>query len=89
MDIKSFFVEFRYHNNNELAEIRPCCQENNVFYYDVYRNNQFQFTITPATDDAASLTWKIALKNADKHVDTELVELLGEQIEKHYFNTAL
>ncbi len=89
MDIKNFFIEFRYRNKTELAEIRPCCQEDNVFYYDVFRNNQYQFTITPATNVEETLSWKIALKNADKQVEHELVDIIGEQIEKHYFNTAL
>jgi hypothetical protein len=84
MDTKPFFIEYSYKNEPELAEVKPCCQENNVFYYDISIQNQYQFTITPSSDDERGLCWRISLKNADKHVDEELIDLIGEQIEEHY-----
>jgi hypothetical protein len=84
MDTKPFFIEYTYKNQLELAEVKPCCQENNVFYYDISIQNQYQFTVTPWGDDKRGLYWRISLKNADKHVDEELIDLIGEQIEKHY-----
>lgn len=77
-----FFIEFSYNNKAELAEVKPCCQQDNVYYYDISIQNKYQFTITPGTNGKSSL-WKISLKNADKQVDDELIEIIGEEIEKH------
>ncbi len=84
MELESFFVEYRLNGTNDLAEIKPCCQEENVFYYDVSINNQFQFTITPETKDGEQTRWRLALKNSDKQVDPELVQLIGDQIERYH-----
>ena len=84
MDITPFFIEFEHENEWILAEVKPCCREDNVFYYDIAINNQFQFTITPGHNDMENPEWKIALKNADKQVDPTLVKAIGEQIEGHY-----
>ena len=46
--------------------------------------NQYQFTITPTFEDDA-ITWKVSFKNADKHVDPALIELIGNEIEKVVF----
>ena len=89
MQLSNFFVEFEHQGQSVLAEIKPCCQENNVYYYDIFINNRFQFTVTPGSDKDDILSWKIALKNADNHVDSELVDIIGEQIEKHFFNTTI
>jgi len=82
MDTNPFFIEFSYKNAAELAEVKPCCQQDNVYYYDISIQNQYQFTITPGSN-GNGLEWRISLKNADKHVDNELIEIIGEQIEKH------
>jgi hypothetical protein len=84
MDTLPFFIEFKYENNLEIAEVKPCCEENNVYYYDILMKNQYQFTITPAIQGGDGLYWRVSLKNADKQVDQQLVEIIGEQIEKHY-----
>jgi hypothetical protein len=89
MQLNNFFVEYQYRGQFEIAEIRPCCQENNVYYYDVYISNKYEFTVTPTADENETLAWKMALKNADNHVDAELVDLIGEQIEKHFFNSTI
>ncbi len=88
MEIKNFFIEYYNNNEIELAEIKPCCQTDNLYYYDVYVKNAYQFTITPSTDKSDNLSWKIALKNSDKNVEPVLVEMIGEQIEKHFFDTS-
>lgn len=83
MDLSAFFIEFLHDEEWVLAEIKPCCSEDDVFYYDVSINNQFQYTITngnPGNNDG----WKIALMNADKYVDPNVVTAMGKQIEMHY-----
>ena len=49
MDLTPFFIEFLHNNKMVLAEIKPCCREDEVFYYDVIMDNQFQFTITDSS----------------------------------------
>ncbi len=83
MDLQPFFIEFAYKGKNELAEVKPCCRQNNVFYYDISMKNTYQFTITPTLDDGKRMEWKISLKNADKDVAPQLIELIGTEIEKH------
>jgi len=61
MDRTSFFIEFIYNDALVLTEVKPCCQENNVFYYDIAIKNQYQFTIAPIFEDEG-LTWKVHLK---------------------------
>lgn len=83
MDTTSFFIEFVYNNKPVLTEVKPCCQKN-VFYYDIAMKNQYQFTITPIFKDEG-ITWKVSFKNADKQVDPALIDLIGNEIEKHIF----
>lgn len=78
-----FFIEYLYKDSDEIAEVKPCCQQENVFYYDIYIRNEYQFTITPFFDDEADLTWKISLKNADKNIEKGLIDVIGQEIEKH------
>lgn len=79
----SFFIEYPYKNETQLAEVRTCCEEDNAFYYDILINNQYQFTITQANDEFDNTTWRLALKNADNPVDPELIEIIGKQIDLH------
>lgn len=88
MDAKSFFIEFLYGNKTELAEVKPCCLPNNAFYYDVSIKNSYQFTVTPTADEERGMTWKVSLKNADKHVDSKMIDIIGEEIEKHLLQKA-
>ncbi len=78
----SFFIEFFYNEKPVLTEVKPCCKENNVFYYDIVIKNQYQFTITPTSEDKG-ITWKVLFKNADKQVDLELIDIIGNEIENH------
>ncbi len=82
METSSFFIEFLYKDRLVLAEIKPCCQENNIFYYDIAIKNQYQFTVSPTFEDDG-IAWKVLFKNADKHVDSALIDILGNEIEKH------
>ncbi len=85
METTAFFIEFLYKDKSELAEVKPCCQKDNVFYYDVYIRNQYQFTVTPSADEEQGMLWKISLKNADNNTEPRLVEIVGQEIEKHLF----
>lgn len=85
METNPFFIEFLYKDNPELAEVKPCCRKDNVFYYDISIRNTYQFTITPTIDDEKGMVWRISLKNADRHVDNDLIEIIGEEIEKYIF----
>lgn len=82
MDTTSFFMEFIYNTKPVLIEVKPCCQENNVFYYDIAIKNQYQFTISPTFEDKVMM-WKVSFKNADKQVDSALIDIIGNEIEKH------
>ena len=82
METSSFFTEFFYKDRPVLAEIKPCCQEKNLFYYDVAIKNQYQFTLSPTFEDEA-IIWKVSFKNADKQVDPVLIDIIGNEIEKY------
>lgn len=86
MDTTSFFIEFVYNNQPVLTEVKPCCQKN-VFYYDIAIKNQYQFTLTSIFNNEG-ITWKISFKNADRQVDLALIDLIGNEIEKHIFQTS-
>lgn len=36
----------------------------------------------PSYEDRG-ITWKVSLKNADKQVDSALIDIIGREIEKH------
>lgn len=76
----SFFIEFLYNDELVLAEVKPCCEENNLFYYDIVIKNQYQFTVTPTFEDKG-IIWKVSFKNADKQVDPTLIDIIGIEIE--------
>ena len=85
METQPFFVEYLYKNDTEIAEIKPCCQEDNVLYYDLYIRTDYQFTVTPSSDEERGMAWKISLKNADKKIEKDLVDTISYEIEKHLF----
>ena len=85
MDLQPFFIEFLFEGKNIIAEIKPCCQEENVFYYDIWFNNRYEFTVTPGASEYG-FNWRVALVNADKKIDPLLAEVIGQQIEKHIIN---
>ncbi|TDH28013.1 hypothetical protein EXU57_05995 [Segetibacter sp. 3557_3] len=82
-ELTPFFVEYRYNNGLHIAEVKPCCQEEDIFYYDVSINNEYQFTITPSSKPGDEYSWRLALKNADKPIDPAMIQLIGEQIDAY------
>lgn len=83
MDSDSFFIEYPYKGETQLAEVKTCCDENNAFYYDIVINNHYQFTITQLHDELNNRIWRLALKNADNPVDPELIQIIGKHIDLH------
>jgi hypothetical protein len=47
-------------------------------------NDQYQYTITPGLVNGDKPGWRIALKNADKTVDQDLIQTIGVEIESYY-----
>ena len=83
METEPFFIEYLHKDNSEIAEIKPCCQEDNIYYYDIYIRNEYQFTVTPMVDEEKGMVWKISLKNADKKIEKGVIDAIGLEIEKH------
>lgn len=81
MEKQPFFIEYLNNDELDLAEVKPCCQENNIFYYDIYIKNEYQFTLTPSANEGNEIVWKISLKNADKNIEKELITSIGKEIE--------
>lgn len=84
MDLSPFQLEFRHHNRMQSVEVRPCCREDDVLYYDIWIDDLYQYTITPGLINEDKPGWRIALKNADKAVDQELIQTIGVEIESHH-----
>jgi len=85
-ELAPFQVEFVIDQQRKVAEIKPCCKEDNVFYYDVWMDDEFQFSLTTNNDVMYPNhgEWKVAMKNSDKYVDPVLVQTLGSAIEYHF-----
>ena len=84
MDLSPFLLEVQYNNGRQSVEVRPCCKEDDVIYYDIWMDNLYQYTITPGLINEDKPGWRIALKNADKEVDQQLIQAIGVEIESHY-----
>ena len=84
--MEPFQVEFFKDQQRHIALIKPCCKEDNIFYYDVWVNDEFQFSMTVNSELASPQQneWNVALVNADKQIDPALVQSLGSAIEFHY-----
>ena len=85
-ELAPFQVEYVIDQQRKVAEIKPCCKEDNVFYYDVWMDGEFQFSLTTNNDVIYPNhgEWKVAMKNSDKYVDPALVQTLGSAIEYHF-----
>lgn len=85
-ELAPFKVELIEHQQRLVAEIKPCCKEDNVFYYDVWMDDEFQFSLTTNNDAIYPNhgEWKVAMRNADKNVDPKLVQTLGSAIDHHF-----
>lgn len=79
MDISAFTVYYKYRHELYPAEIRPCCREDNVVDFAVWDKGRLVFTLTR---HAGKQKWVVALKNADDHFTDELVQCIGNAIEK-------
>lgn len=79
MDTTPFRVYYVQNDALFSAEIRPCCNEDNIVDYAVWNDGQLDFTITRPVQGGK---WVVALKNADDDIDDERVQLIGAQIEK-------
>lgn len=85
-ELAPFYIEYKYQDQIQMAEVKPCCEEDNIFYYDISINNKYQFTIAPETKGTDGFTWRLALKNADKPVDPAMIQLIGEQIDGYFYH---
>jgi hypothetical protein len=79
MHTTPFNIYYEYDEGLYLAEIRPCCRENNVVDYAVWEADELAFTMTRP---AGTSKWVIALKNADDQFDDEHVQAIGAAIEQ-------
>jgi len=84
MDLSPFPLQFLHRGKMQFVEVRPCCKEDDVIYYDIWIDHLYQFTITPGLIDEEKPGWRIALKNADNPADNELIQTIGVEIESHY-----
>ena len=84
MDLSAFQIQYFHKNKMQSIEVRPCCKEDDVLYYDIWNDNIYQFTITPGLSNDVGAGWRLALKNADKPVENELIQKIGLEIERHY-----
>jgi hypothetical protein len=82
MDLTPFKVQYEYNGQRAEAEIRPCCREDNVVDYAICKNEKLAFTITKVRTEPNHY-WVIAVKNADDLIDNDLVQLLGNAIDRH------
>ncbi|MGZ5135434.1 MAG: hypothetical protein ACXWCG_09805 [Flavitalea sp.] len=84
MDLSPFQFNVQHRQQLQPVEVRPCCKEDDILYYDIWINNLYQFTITPGLMHEDKPGWRIVLKNADKLVDNDLIQTIGVQIESHF-----
>lgn len=82
MDITPFNVLYTVCGAESIAEIRPCCREDNVVDYAVWIDKKLGFTITRDTNQPEH--WVIAMKNADTDINDDMVQSIGEAINKNY-----
>ena len=77
MDTTAFNIQFRNNDRLQTAEVRPCCQENNIVDYAIWIDNKLAFTVTKSHEDDR---WVISLKNADDTIEDEEVQSIGAAI---------
>ena len=81
MDINPYQIVYRDGQRLNAAEIRPCCNEDNIVDYAVYIQNKLAFNITKSANGDGR--WVVSLKNADKYVDDNVVQSIGSAIDLH------
>jgi len=80
MDITPYKIGYSHGYKLHTAEVKPCCDKNNVVDYAIYINSRLAFNIT-RPDPLGK--WIVSLKNVDNPVDDEMVQGIGTEIEKH------
>jgi hypothetical protein len=80
MDTTPFHINFHYGNSWLDAEIKPCCNKDNVVDYAVWIDDKLLFTIARHAKD--NERWLIALKNADDEFDNALIQGIGRAIDE-------
>lgn len=83
MDLSNFFLNINFNGEELLVEVKPCCNEANVYYYDISYDGHYQFTITPDANANGERHWRISFMNADKQADDDLVQFIGTNIYRH------
>ena len=80
MDIKPYEITYLEGGIVHLAQVKPCCGEDNVVDYGIYINHQLSFNVTRSGVDN---NWVISLKNADRNIDDDVVRSIGQAIDQH------
>ncbi len=84
MDVSPFDIQYLQDGDLQTASIHPCCKEDNIVDYAVWKDGRLIFTITK---DAADPThWVVALKNADDDFEEPMIQEIGQAIEQHQSN---
>lgn len=86
--LASFGVQFFYDHAWHDAFIKTCCKEDDMFYYDVWINDQFQFSLTKNENVTIGEVgeWNVSLANADNNIDPRLAEAIGLAIDRYLQN---
>lgn len=84
MDVSPFDIQYRQDGSLQTVNIHPCCREDNIVDYAVWKDGRLLFTITKDIQDAAH--WVVALKNADDDFEEPMVQEIGKAIEQHQSN---
>lgn len=83
MENFSFFVEYQNKEVLTLVEIKPWVREQLILYFDVLVNNNFLFSMSPFIHSSRkNIQCKVALKNADTEIDTNLIEVISSEVKK-------
>jgi|GEM_PF-1871732 len=73
-----FEIMFEYDGELFMAQVEPCCGENNIVDYAIYRDGELLYTVTRSPEDGR---WTTAVKNADDAVGQDLLDKIGGKIE--------
>jgi len=79
MDTTPFKISYQHDGIRQYAEIHPCCKEDNIVDYIVYKEGKLAFTITRNAAD--NNHWIVALKNADDIIEEEMLQSIGREID--------
>lgn len=78
MNTDPYIITFWNGETIKEAEVKPCCDVNNVVDYAIYINNQLEFNVTKSIDSGQ---WVVSLKNADDNIPDEVVQNIGIEID--------